>query len=557
MKLSSPSVTLSLGCAVVALVSSTANAQLLSTSPTSSATPYVRPVSGVAVDVVSFLTVGDSVNMRADGVTPYPFAGIPDGMGAYDNGNGTMTLFVTHEHTSTANGVNHAHQPAGVVGGAYVSRWIVNTSAGADFLRVTNGDDLMTSLSVTTAGAGSLTNFNRFCSADLPLQSAFYNPASGKGTTEAIFMTGEESGSNGRVIAIGAIERKGYEIPAFNASQGAWETACARPYASDSTVVIATSDGGANRVFLYVGTKQDSGTLMERAGLMNGLAYGIQVQVKGADVTSENRDFCFNSSGSARYSASFVLATGGTAAGTSFLRPEDGAWDPANPNDFYFVTTDRIDTFEIGGTQVGRSRLFRMRFSDIANPLAGGTIEALLGNTEGQNMADNICVFNDLAGGTRVMIQEDPGNAVHNAKTWLYTVATDSLQLILESDKARFGDIGIAAVAPFNQDEENSGVIDARDTLGLGWFIGNMQAHYALPGELVQGGQLYAFFAPLAVGSCMSDLSTPLDGTVAGDDLTLLLNNWGGSGRSDINRNGITDGADLAILLGSWGNCGN
>ena len=557
MKLSSPSVTLSLSCAVVALVSSTGHAQLASSSPTSSATPYVRPVTGVAVDVISFLTVGDSVNMRADGVTPYPFAGIPDGMGAYDNGNGTMTLFVTHEHTSTANGVNHAHQPAGVVGGAYVSRWIVNTSAGADFLRVTNGDDLMTSLSVTTAGAGSLTNFNRFCSADLPLQSAFYNPASGKGTTEAIFMTGEESGSNGRVIAIGAIERKGYEIPAFNASQGAWETACARPYASDSTVVIATSDGGANRVFLYVGTKQDSGTLMERAGLMNGLAYGIQVQVKGADVTSENRDFCFNTSGSARYSATFVLAPGGTAAGTSFLRPEDGAWDPANPNDFYFVTTDRIDNLEIGGTQVGRSRLFRMRFSDIANPLAGGTIEALLGSTEGQNMADNICVFNDLAGGTRVMIQEDPGNAVHNAKTWLYTVATDSLQLILESDKARFGDIGIAAVAPFNQDEENSGVIDARDTLGLGWFIGNMQAHYTQPGELVQGGQLYAFFAPLAVGSCMSDLSTPLDGTVAGDDLTLLLNNWGSSGRSDINRNGITDGADLAILLGSWGNCGN
>ncbi len=557
MKLSSASVTLSLRCAFVALVSSTASAQLVSTSPTSSATPYVRPVSGAAVDVVSFLTVGDSVNLRADGVTPYRFAGIPDGMGAYDNGNGTMTLFVNHEHTTTANGVNHAHQAAGVVGGSYVSRWIVNTNAGADFLRVSNGDDLMTSISVTTAGAGTFTNFNRFCSADLALQSAFYNPASGKGTTEKIFMTGEESGTNGRVIAIGAIERKGYEIPAFNASLGAWETACARPYASDSTVVIATSDGGANRVFIYVGTKQDSGTLVQRAGLMNGLAYGIQVQVKSVNVANENRDFCFNTSGSARYSASFVLAPGGTAAGTTFLRPEDGAWDPANPSDFYFVTTDRLDNIEAAGSQIGRSRLFCMHFSDIANPLAGGTIEALLVGTEGQNMSDNMCVFNDLTGGTRVIIQEDSGNAMHNAKTWLYTVATDSLQLILESDKARFGDIGVAAVAPFNQDEENSGVIDARETLGLGWFIGNMQAHYAQPGELVEGGQLYAFFAPMAVGSCMSDLSTPLDGFVAGDDLTLLLNNWGGSGRSDIDRNGITDGADLAILLASWGNCGN
>ena len=370
-------------------------------------------------------------------------------------------------------------------------------------------------------------------------------------------MTGEESGSNGRVIAIGAIERKGCEIPAFNASQGAWETACARPYASDSTVVIATSDGGANRVFLYVGTKQDSGTLMERAGLMNGLAYGIQVQVKGANVTSENRDFCFNSSGSARYSASFVLATGGTAAGTSFLRPEDGAWDPANPSDFYFVTTDRIDNLEIGGVQIGRSRLFRMRFSDIANPLAGGTIEALLVGTEGQNMADNMCVFNDITGGTRVMIQEDSGNAIHNAKTWLYTVATDSLQMVLESDKARFGDIGgVAPVAPFNQDEENSGVIDARDTLGLGWFIANMQAHYSQPGELVEGGQLYAFYVPSAVGSCMSDLSSPLDGQVSGDDLAILLSNWSSSGRSDVNRDGTTDASDLGLLLNSWGSCG-
>lgn len=548
---------MSLGVSLTLAVSCAASAQSLITGPSSSATPYVRAVAGgPAVDVVSFLTVGDSVNMRADGVTPYRFAGIPDGMGAYDNGNGTMTLFVNHEHTTTANGANHAHQAPGVVGGAYVSRWIVNTSAGANFLRVSNGDDLMTSVAVTTAGAGSLTNFNRFCSADLALQSAFYNPASGKGTTEKIFMTGEESGSNGRVIAIGAIERMGCEIPAFNASLGAWETACARPYASDSTVVIATSDGGANRVFLYVGTKQDSGTLMERAGLMNGLAYGIQVQVKGANVASENRDFCFNTSGSARYSASFVLATGGTAAGTTFLRPEDGAWDPANPSDFYFVTTDRIDNLEIGGVQIGRSRLFRMRFSDVANPLAGGTIEALLAGTEGQNMMDNITVFNDLAGGTRVLCQEDPGNAVHNAKTWLYTVGNDSMVKILESDKARFGDLSLAATAPFNVDEENSGVIDARDTLGLGWFIGNMQAHYSQPGELVEGGQLYAFYLPSAVGSCMSDLSSPLDGQVSGDDLAILLSNWSNSGRSDINRDGFTDASDLGILLNSWGSCG-
>ena len=538
------------------LLASTAVAQVTQ-SPTSSATPYVLPVAGGGVlSVVSFMTVGDSVNLRADGVTPYRMAGIPDGMGAYDNGDGTMTLFVNHEHTATANGINHAHQPAGVVGGSYVSRWIVKTTPGADFLRVTDGQDLMTSIALSTLGGGSLTNFSRFCSADLALQSAFYNAATGLGTTERIFITGEESGSNGRMVAIGAVERKGYELPAFNPLLGGWETGCARPYASDTTLVIGTSDGGANRVFMYLGTKLATGNVAEKAGLLNGVGYGVQVQVDGVNFATENRALCFATSGAPRYSATFTFAAGGTAAGTTFLRPEDGAWDPSNPADFYFVTTDRIDNIEAGGTQTASSRLFRLHFSDVNNPLAGGTIDALLDGTDIMNMGDNLCVFNDIQGGTRVIIQEDSGNSSHNAKTLLYTVATDTLEIILESDRARFGDInGVAAVAPFNQDEENSGVIDARDTLGMGWFIGNMQAHYAQPGELVEGGQIYAFYAPAAVGSCASDVAQPLNGVIGGEDLSVMLSQWGASGSGDINRDGVTDGRDLADLLGGWGSC--
>ena len=538
------------------LLASTAVAQVTQ-SPTSSATPYVRPVAGgAALSVVSILTVGDSVNFRADGVTPYRMAGIPDGMGAYDNGDGTMTLFVNHEHTTTANGINHAHQPAGTVGGSYVSRWIVKTTPGADFLRVTNGQDLMTSIAISTAGGGTLTNFNRFCSADLALQSAFYNAATGLGTTERIFITGEESGSNGRMVAIGAVERKGYELPAFNPLLGGWETGCARPYASDTTLVMGTSDGGANRVFMYLGTKLATGNVAEKAGLLNGVGYGVQVQVDSVNFSTENRALCFATSGAPRYSATFTFAAGGTAAGTTFLRPEDGAFDPSNPADFYFVTTDRIDNIEDGGTQSANSRLFRLHFSDVNNPLAGGTIDALLDGTDIMNMGDNLCVFNDIQGGTRVIIQEDTGNSTHNAKTLLYTVATDTLEIILESDRARFGDInGVAAVAPFNQDEESSGVIDARDTLGLGWFIGNMQAHYAQPGELVEGGQIYAFYAPAAVGSCGLDVAQPLNAQIDGEDLVKLLTQWNLSGSGDVSRDGIVGGRDLAELLGGWGPC--
>lgn len=550
--------TMSLGVSLALAVSCAASAQSLITGPSSSANPYIRAVSGgPAVDIMSLLTVGDSVNFRADGVTPYKFVGIPDGMGAYSNGDGTMTLFVNHEFTSAVGaGFVRAHQVGtGASGGSFVSRWVIKTAPGAEFGKVVNGSDLMNSVVTTTNGTGGgLYTFSRFCSADMALGTAYFNAATGKGTTERIFLTGEENGTPGRMMAVGAVERVGYQLPAFDGLLGGWETGVARPYASDTTIVMANSDGGANRVFMYVGTKRDTGNLVEKAGLIGGTGYGVQVQVKGVNVATENRDFCFNASGSARYSARFTFVAGAT--GTTFLRPEDGAFDPANPADYYFVTTDRLDTTELGQTQVGRSRLFRMRFDDVNNPLAGGTIEALLDGTEGQNMFDNICVFNDIQGNTRLMLEEDPGGAAHNAKTWLYSVATDSLVKVFESDRARFGDTNLVATAPFNNDEENSGVIDARDTLGLGWFIAVMQAHYTITGELGEGGQLYAFYLPSAVGSCMSDLSSPLDGQVGGDDLAVLLSNWGSAGRSDINRDGITDGSDLGILLNSWGSCG-
>lgn len=533
-----------------------ASAQSVITGPSSSATPYVRAHNGYPVDIHSIITVGDFVNLKPDGVSPYYFCGIPDGMGAYSNNDGTMTVLITHEYATTnGGGIARAHHPAGFSNGAFTSQWKINTTPGADFLKVISGEDMMNSLQTVTNGSGgSLYTIQRFCSADLAEVSGLYNASSGLGTTERIFFSGEEASGAGRVIATGINERIGVELVPFNALVGAWENIMVRPMASDKTVAIATSDGNANRVFLYVGDKQSTGSIMDKAGLTNGTGYGVQVSVNGTAVATENRDFCFNAAGKPRFTGDFTLVPGN--AGTTFLRPEDGAWDPANPADFYFVCTDRVDSIPYGGTQVGRSRLFRMRFSDVNNVLAGGTIEALLDGTDVMNMGDNLTVFNDLQGGTRVILTEDPGNSPQNAKTLLYTVATDTLEVILESDRARFGDWGgVAAVAPFNQDEENSGVIDARDTLGLGWFIQNMQAHYNITGELAQGGQLYAYFCPSCVGSSMADLSTPLDGVVGGDDLAALLNAWGTSGgRADVNRDGTVNGEDLTALLNAWNN---
>src|SRR5262249_49407038 len=143
--------------------------------------------------------------------------------------------------------------------------------------------------------------------------------------------------------------------------------------------------------------------------------------------------------------------------------PEDGAWDPrpGHQNDYYFVTTDRFNS----ATQVGRSRLWRLRFDDITNPESGGTAEALLDGTEGGNMFDNICL--DSHG--RITLQEDIGNAAPLGKIWLYDIASASLPEIAAHRQDLFG---VPAGPGFlTRDEESSGIIDASALLGDGWFL--------------------------------------------------------------------------------------
>jgi hypothetical protein len=73
----------------------------------------------------------------------------------------------------------------------------------------------------------------------------------------------------------------------------------------------------------------------------------------------------------------------------------------------------------------------------------------------------------------------------------MFDPARNSWTQILESDRARF----LAPAPPFNWDEESSGIIEITSILGRNdgrrYFLANIQAHYDIPGELVQGGQLY------------------------------------------------------------------
>ncbi len=168
----------------------------MATGPSTTQTPYLVPSTG-AIGFTSILSVGDTVpgSVKADG-TPWRFAGIPDGIGAFDNGDGTATVLVNHEIGATS-GVVRAHGSAG----AFVDRLVVDKAS----LKVLSAGDLGTSYYGFNTATGSYvqgtTALARLCSADLPAVSAFYDAATGLGTQARIFMNGEETGAEGRALA--------------------------------------------------------------------------------------------------------------------------------------------------------------------------------------------------------------------------------------------------------------------------------------------------------------------------------------------------------------------
>ena len=454
------------------------HAQTLQTGPSTTNTPYMWP-SVAGGTAVSVLTVGDQIG-------GYPLAGLGDGMGVLDNGGSTFTVYLNHEMGSTS-GTVHAHGSAG----GFVSKWVINKSnfqavSGADLIQDVK---LWTGSTYTTYNAvnpSTLTAFARFCAADLPELTAFYNPASGKGTQDRFLMNGEETGNEGRGMAhvlTGAEAGVSYQIP--HMGRYSYENAVASPFPQDKTIVVGLDDSTPGQVYVYVGNKTFSGSPIEKAGLFGGKLYGISVQgmfnEQTTGVVTANTKFNMIDMSSSALQSGATLNTNSNNNGvTNFNRPEDGAWDPNRPSDFYFATTASFTT---------PSRLWRLRFTDITNPELGGSITAVLEGAEGPKMMDNMVMDNH----GHIMIQEDPGNQSHTAKIWQYKISSDAISLVMDQDTMRFktGNPGF-----LTQDEESSGIIDLQGIKGAGWFLLYDQAHYALPSPLVDGGQLLAYFNP-------------------------------------------------------------
>jgi hypothetical protein len=446
-----------------------------SSGPSSSQDPYlVRSEPGVVVK--SILTTGDTVPKAGGGT--YRMVGIPDGLGAFDNGDGTFTLLANHELEPNT-GVARAHGGTG----AFVSKWVIRK----DDLSVVSGQDLIQQVNLWNGSAYVPTanvKFTRFCSADLAPKSAFFNDATAKGYDGRLLLNGEEtSGGRGFAHTLGGTS---YETPWFG--KMAFENSLANPGTGDRTVVVSQDDQGGDRgqVYVYAGDKKATGsTPVERAGLTGGTLYGIKVngfpfESPATGIPDGTRFSAFSFGDASAKSGAQLESDSNANLVTQFQRPEDGAWDPQNANVYYFVTTDQYPGF---------SRLWRLTFDDAAHPELGGVIDMLLDGTEGQQMLDNITPN----GRNQIVALEDIGNQPALGKVWLYDIASDTMTQVAQHDPDRFSPGGSNFLT---QDEESSGVIDAAAILGEGWYLLDTQAHYPIPGELVEGGQLMAMHIP-------------------------------------------------------------
>jgi autotransporter-associated beta strand protein len=511
---------------IAAAATVTLSAQNVITGPSSSQTPYLSPTAP-GWSATSLLTVGDSVG-------GYLMAGIPDGLGAYSNGNGTMTVLANHEigndfTTGVLKGAVRAHGAAG----GFVSKWVINISnpayapftvvSGSDF--VTSRHDQMMWNGTTWAAPTSPYAYLRPCSADLPKLSAFYDVNSNTGYNGLIFLNGEETGAEGKAfawIATGDEAGKVYELP--HHGKYSWENALARsnyganPSATNllQTVVVGTDDTTPGEVYVYIGAKTNTGNAVEKAGLANGNTYGIKVTsatgytgaVALENATGLNGTFTLhqlftNATITAKTGAEFQAES--TRLGvTQFARPEDAQW--FDHDSLIFATTGAtLNSISVS------AKIYQLDFNSDATGgilTTGGNIKVLVDSSkllgkDGAKAAsfDNLTIGED----NLLYIQEDPGNTGYVAKHWVVNplagtqaqIEASAIQ-IFESDRSRF----TTGATQFQTiDEEHSGIIDITSIVADGisgskWFLVATQSHVAATGAsaatLVEGGQFLA-----------------------------------------------------------------
>ena len=463
---------------IATLVAGTAVANSVLTKP-----EYII-ASTDAASIKPLAFAGDTIN----GLT---IRGIPDGMGAMRNADGTITLLSSHEVPSYApiGTFAKAADKGKPVLGTSITKFTLNAAGD----RILKAENFITSWSfynyntktyqASPSGAAPVTqtlgmdNFiSRFCSATLVQAGklSFKDGSTTLGYDGAVYLAGEEDGDSGYARGF-AFDMDGNAINLPRMGLASWENLVPNLKPGKNTVVMGNEDGSAtdSQLFMYVGTKTATGTFADKAGLTNGDLHVMSIP----NIANDN---AFRTTYGKNKPVDVTFAktiwdgdmktqqADHAAKGTEMSRIEDGGWDPINPNVYYFVTTE--SNKDPGATkenpsEPGISRdgggFWRLTFVDGQKPELGAQLELLLDGTEAPYLSkpDNMEITADGI----VLLQEDPGNNAHVSRLVAFRPKDGKLAVVAEFNKEYFEK---GAAKFMTVDEESSGIIDVTSLIG-------------------------------------------------------------------------------------------
>jgi hypothetical protein len=405
------------------------------------------------VEIQPLLTAGDVVG-------GYQMSGVPDGLGAFRSSDSTIELYMNHELAVADDDPSNAR---------------------ISHLRMDDSGAVVSAEYVVTGSEG----FEEFCSATLATV----------GRTPWFF-TGEEaprSPREGSSIALDSATGRYVETPWFGHM---YHENVVPVEGLDRSLVVVAEDGQAGRSQLYVYTSSTLRRAIHGAGSLR-----AWVPTGSTDANPSPDDIAEGQTLSGRFvrisqrvntSAKDLEAASQAMGAFDFVRIEDAVSDPADPGVVYFADTGAAhrETF--------RGRIYKLTI-DPSHPMRGD-LEVLLDGDASDDMfnPDNLAVSSKA-----LVIQEDR-NYAHSGynRVLVYRFADATLEAVARTDPRAIAikrDGGPGAW-------ESSGVIDASELFGAGWWLLDVQAgdvRVSVPGPSLEpdsaqgeGGQLLKVFIP-------------------------------------------------------------
>jgi hypothetical protein len=456
----------------------------------------------------AWLSVGDTIPETSNPDQDYKMVGIPDGLGAHNAQSGERIVYMNHELTHSTNSEPVVGGPLNR--GAFVSKLVVDRDG--DVISGERAYDWVFNENTFHGPAAQVGNstrpFSRFCSGSLatPEEHGFDRP---------IYITNEEEGTPANTfdtmggLAVAIVDNNLHTLPKLG--RFAWENTLVQPTQGNRTVIMGMEDGPAvldpaqenSQVYLYVGKKDRShgASVLRRNGLDNGQLYVLvpedSSQGSEADVLIGTIAVEWALIPNAEALTEAQLEAASDAAGAfRFARPEDGAFNNLNRNEYFFVTT---------GGAAGANSLGRLYSLELhpGNPTKGGELTVVYNadtviaadgdiaiSPDNIDVSDDFLMINEdgTAESRQVMAEKGRDGSIWRFDLDRHGVDASTAERVAELDPP--GRDGIA-VGPGIW--ETSGIIDGEGLFGDGSWLFDVQAHpptTAPAPNTVEDGQL-------------------------------------------------------------------